>query len=374
MDTWQKKSHEDLTKHLMRANRTVMEKRLYHFLISAIGAPLVFFVLTFPPTLCAQEQKAYVSAQDATRIFVFDLVRNTLIKAIPVFTPSPLGRALPPNVNDALAAGGRIFVSVPGPEVSPQGINEIKVIDVKTDTIIKTLKTDVTPSGLVSYKGRVYVVNRYGNTIQEIDPDSLQITRTIRYANPKPVPMNNPLSVEIVSDKIYLPFPGGLSRPAGILVLALKTGEFLKFIDFSTTSHYGPVAIKSVGDEKIYLGGARSVAVLDTRVDEIVKTVPVSTQDVYVQAFACHGNRVYAATAVSTISVIDVRNDSFVKEIDIGFHPYAHHLRVGMCAGGNRIYVADAGRGFKTIDTATDRLIAVINTQEPLGPVAIAPE
>jgi DNA-binding beta-propeller fold protein YncE len=351
-----------------------MEKRFYHFLISAIGAPLVFFVLTFPPTLCAQEQKAYVSAQDATRIFVFDLARNALIKTIPVFTPSPLGRALPPNINDALTVGGRVFVSVPGPEVSPQGIHEIKVIDVKTDTIIKTLKTDMTPSGLVSYKGRVYVVNRYGNTVQEIDPGSLEIIRTIPYANPKSVPMNNPVSLEIASDKIYLPFPGGLSRPAGILVLSLKTGEPLKFIDFSAISHYGPVAVKKAGDEKIYLGGARNVAVLDTRVDEIVKTVPVSTQDVYVESFARQGNRMYAATAVSTVSIIDLRTDSFVKEIDIGSHSYAHHLRAGICAAGNRIYVADAGRGFKTIDALTDRLIAVINTQEPLGPIALAPE
>jgi DNA-binding beta-propeller fold protein YncE len=165
-----------------------------------------------------------------------------------------------------------------------------------------------------------------------------------------------------------------LSRPAGILVLALKTGEPLKFIDFDAISHYGPVAIKSVGDDKIYLGGAQSVAVLDTRVDEIVKTVPVSTQDVHVQSFARHGNRIYAATDVSTVSVIDLRNDSFVKEIDIGSHPYAHHLRVGICAAGNKIYIADAGRGFKAIDILTDRLISVINTLEPLGPVAIAPE
>jgi len=154
----------------------------------------------------------------------------------------------------------------------------------------------------------------------------------------------------------------------------LKTGEPLKFIDFSPISNYGPVAIKSVGDEKIYLGGSRSVAVLDTRVDEIVKTVPVSTQDVYVQSFARHGNKVYAANAVSTVSVIDVQNDSFLKEIDIGSHSYAHHLRVGICAVGNRIYIADAGRGFKVLDARTDRLITVINTQEPLGPVAIVPE
>lgn len=354
--------------------RTDVEKHLRGFLISLIGAALIFFALTFPAALYAQGQKAYVSAQDATRIFVFDLTKNALIKTIPVFTPSPLGRALPPNINDALTVGGRVFVSVPGAEVSAEGINEIKVIDVKTDTIIKTLKTDMTPSGLVEYKGKVYVVNRYGNTVQEIDPEALQIIRTIPYTSPKPVPMNNPLSLEIVNDKIYLPFPGGLSRPAGILILALKTGKPLKFIDFSAISHYGPMAIKSVGDGKIYLGGARRVAVLDTSVDEIVKTAPISTQDVHIQSIARHGNRIYAATDVSTVSVIDIRTDSFVKEIDLSSHFYAHHLRVGICAGRNKVYVADAGRGFKTIDTLTDRLISVINTEEPLGPVAIAPE
>jgi DNA-binding beta-propeller fold protein YncE len=351
-----------------------VKKRIRRFLIAAAGASLILFALALPPTLWAQHNKAYVSAQDGTKIFVFDLSRNALIKTIPVFTLSVLGRALPPNVNDALTVGNRVFVSVPGPEVLPGGVNEIKVIDVGTDAITKTLKTGMTPSGLVSYKGMVYVLNRYGNTIQEIDTDSLKITRTIPFTSPQPVSMNNPVSMEIASDKIYLPFPGGLSRPVGIQVLSLKTGEPLKFIDFGPISSYGPVAIKSVGDGKIYLGGARSVAVLDTRIDQIVKTVPVSTQDVYVQSFARHGNRVYAANGVSTVSVIDSQNDVFVKEIDIGFHSYAHHLRVGIYAAGDRIYVADAGRGFKVIDTLTDRLVSVINTQEPLGPVAIAPE
>ena len=320
----------------------------------------------------AQTGKAYVSSQDGTKIFVFDLSKNSLSKTINVFTPTPLGKALPPNINDVAVAEGKVFVSIPGPEIAATGINEVRVFDPRSDVLLGTIKTDMTPSGLLEYGGNIYVVNRYGYTIQVIDPKTLKITRTIPFTVPKSTPMNNPLFMEIANDKIYLPFPGGLSRPGGVQVIDLKTGKPTKFIEFNAISSYGPVAIKRISNDKIYLGGSHSVAVLDTGTDEITKEVPLSSKDVYAQSIAVYKNKAYVANSVSTVDVIDTGNDTVLKEIDIGYHSYAFHLRTDVAAAMDKVFVSDAGRGLKIIDTRTEKLITTITTDEPLGPVAIA--
>ncbi|MDQ5987554.1 MAG: hypothetical protein CSYNP_03299 [Syntrophus sp. SKADARSKE-3] len=352
-----------------------MEKRgirFYSRLIAVIMITLGLFCFT--AHRCeAQTGKAYVSTQDGTKMLIFSLTNHTLIKTIPIYTATPLGQVLPPNINDVIAVGNRIFMTVPGPEISAAGINELKVIDSRSDTVVATLKTGLTPSGLLEYKGRVYVVNRYANSIQEIDPGTLKIVRTIPFAPPKQIAMNNPLFMEIVNDKIYLPFPGGLERPGVIQVIDLKTGAPLKTIDFTSVSPSGPFAIKKVSDGKIYLGGIRSVAVLDTQTDKITKTIILSGRDIYVQSFTMSGGKVYAATGVSTVSVIDPRDDQFVTEIDIGNHDYASHLKADGAALDNKVVIADAGHGLKIIDTVKDRFVMTIASDEPVGPIAIIP-
>ena len=244
-----------------------MEKNHHFTVVRTITFLIIPIVcLTFATHAGAAEvRKAYISAQDGSKLYIVDLSKNSIVKTIDIFTPTLLEKALPPNINDVLAVGKKIFMTVPGPAISPSGVNEIKVIDSRSDSVVATLKTGMTPSGLLEHDGKVYVVNRYGSTIQEIDPETLRITRTIPFPTPKSVSMNPPLFMEIANGKIYLPFPGGISRPGGIQILDLKTGKAQEFIDFVHISNYGPLAIKKVGEDKIYLGGASNVAVLDTR-------------------------------------------------------------------------------------------------------------
>lgn len=353
----------------MERGNLVLPVKVLAILLIALG--LLFSAVSGSE---AQRAKAYISSQDGTKIFVFDLSKNSLSKTINVFTSTPLGKVLPPNINDITVADGKVFVSIPGSEITATGINEVRVFDPLSDVLIGTIKTGMTPSGLLEYGGNIYVVNRYGYTIQVIDSKTLKIIRTIPFTNPKSIPMNNPLFMEIANDKIYLPFPGGLSRPGGIQVIDLKTGKPTKFIEFGTISSYGPVAIKRISNDKIYLGGSQGVAVLDTGTDEITKVVPLSSKDVYVQSFATYKNKAYVANSVSTVDVIDTENDTVLKEIDIGYHSYAFHLRTDITAAMDKVFVSDAGRGLKIIDARTEKLITTITTDEPLGPVAITPD
>ncbi len=322
--------------------------------------------------LCAAEgERVFISLQDGSAVLVFDPVKHVFTRTITIYTPSPLGRSLPPNINDILTVDGKLWMTVPGAQVSETGINQIVVIDPVAAAPLSMFKAGITPSGLLVHDGRVYVVNRYGNTIEEIDAATSTPLRTIPFTAPQPGAWNPPLFIEIDNGKIYLPFPGGFSRRGFIQVLDLKTGALLKSIDFTPVSNYGPMAIKRVGKNKIYLGGLNSIAIINTMTDTIAGTIPLSTSPLYVQSFAVSGHKVYAANGVSSVSVIDLTRDTLVKEIDIGFHDYACHLRAGIAAGADRVYVGDAGRGLKVIDSTTDTLAATLASEEPLGPVAV---
>ena len=350
-----------------------MEKCNIRFLknISAIIL-LMMIAVCFNISPCqAQNAKIYISTQDGSKLLVFDLASHQLLKTLTIYTPSPLAQVLPPNSNDLLRIGRYLFMTVPGSEISSAGINELKVIDTRTDQITATIKTDLTPSGMLEYQGKVYVVNRYGYTIQEIDPQSLAIVRSISFRAPDQRPVNNPLSMEIANGKIYLPYPGGLARPGVIQVLDFQTGRLIKTIEFSSVSPYGPLAIRKISEEKLYLGGIRSIGVLDTRTDSITKTIALSSREIYVQSLVLAEGKVYAANGVSTVNVIDPRTDTLITDIDTGYHDYACHLKAGIAAAEGKVLIADAGRGIKIIDTRSNRLVLTIVSAEPLGPVAI---
>ncbi len=317
----------------------------------------------------AESGKAYVSSQDGTKMFVFDLNQNSLVKTIDISAAVPQDKPTVPNINDVVAMGDKVFVTVPG--AGNAGINEIKVIDVRSDAVVGSLRVDAAPSGMVKYKESIFVVNKNGNTIQEIDPGSVKIIRTIPFTKPESATTNSVLSMEIVNDKIYLPFSYGASKGGSIQVMDLKTGKLIKSIKLDGTDSRGPLAIKKVGEEKIYLGGTQNMAVLDTRSDTIVKVLPFSGKDSCVQSFTLCEGKVYAARDTSTVSVIDAGQDTLISEVDIGYHSYAHHLRAGIGSSAHSVVASDAGRGLKIIDAATNRIVSTVGTGAPLGQVAV---
>src|SRR5512137_2422407 len=115
-----------------------MERSNLTFLVKAVAVLLTGLGVVFSsaPGSEAQTGRAYISSQDGTKIFIFDLSKNSLSRTIDVFTPSPLGKALPPNINDIAVADDKVFVSIPGPEIAASGINEVKVFDPRSDTLL----------------------------------------------------------------------------------------------------------------------------------------------------------------------------------------------------------------------------------------------
>ncbi|MGA1841536.1 MAG: chitobiase/beta-hexosaminidase C-terminal domain-containing protein [bacterium] len=323
-------------------------------------------------------EKAYVSNVQGTKVSVIDLANNTVIKTIDIFTPSSSCLQSAPYINDIKIIGSKVFVTVPGASGSQCEINKMKVIDTNLDAVVNTINMDRAPSGLKEYNGKLYVVNRNDYSIHEIDPATESILRTISFSNPNPNQMNNPTNIEIVNDKIYLPFPGKGTTPGGVLVLNLSNGNEIDFINFDSVDNYGPRGIKRVASNKIYLGGRYDVAVLDITTDTIVKTVQVKTESKgYVLNFAVASNKVYTANSESTVSVIDLSDDTLITKINVNSHSYVAHPHVDIVGSDNLVYVTDTSdgsgtaQGVKIIDAITDTVVGSVSTTEYFGAIDI---
>ena len=70
-------------------------------LIKTLGDE-IFFVAA-DPAAAAEVGKAYISSQDASKLYIVDLSKNSIVKTLDIFTPTLLEKALPGNV--ALAVG-----------------------------------------------------------------------------------------------------------------------------------------------------------------------------------------------------------------------------------------------------------------------------
>jgi hypothetical protein len=309
---------------------------------------------------------AYVSNADASNVSVIDLTTNTVLTTINIYQPVP--PSPDPLSNDIKIMNNKCFLSVPGSGASP--INQMKIINTTSNTVVKTLSTSI-PSGFDEYGGKLYLLS-YVNThpqfglvvICEIDPVLETIVRYITFifllsgSNP-------PIFLEIQDDKIYLPFPGRGASPGAIKILNLTDGSLIA--SFNTPpdyagSYYGPLSIKTISEDKIYLGMYSQVFVLDTATNTIVKQIPLG-HVAYANAMALVSTKVYVTLDDGWVAVIDSVTDTLLGTIDLGYHgdPY----RTDIAVSGDRVYVTDSpNKDIKIIDALTDSIVGTINTGE----------
>ncbi len=312
------------------------------------------------PASSTTKSFAYVSNLIGSKVFVIDLSTNSIVDTIDIFTSTGGMDFL---MSDIRIYKNKAFLTVPGDMFDL--INQVKIIDTDVNTVIDSISTDNAPSGIAVYNGNVYVLNRFKSTIHEIDPVTNTILRTISFSSSYP---NPPIFLEITNDKIYLPFPGSGGSAGGVEVLNLTTGSKIKSIGFETLDNYGPIGIKKVGANKIYVGGHQDVAVIDVVSDSIVKTIRIKDETAgFIYAFTTLGNKVYTANAEGTCSVIDATADTLIKKIIVGFCSSCAYFNVDIAALGSKVYMSIPGQGLKVIDALTDELVDSIATPDYAG-------
>jgi hypothetical protein len=313
----------------------------------------------------ATKSFAYVSNLDGSKVFVIDLSTDSITNIINIYTPTG---GMDPLINDIRIYKNKAFLSVPGDMMSTL-INKVKIIDTDLNTVVDSVSTDNAPTGIAIYNGKVYVLNRFTGTIHEIDPVTNTIVRTIPYSSSY---SNPPIYLEITNDKIYLPFPGSGGTAGGVEVLDLTTGTKIKSIGFDSVDNYGPIGIKKIGANKIYVGGHQDVGVIDVASDSLVKKIRIKSETAgFIYAFTTIGNKVYSANEEGTCSVIDASADTLLKEIIVGFCYSCAYSIVDIAALGSRVYMTIPTQGVKVIDALTNELIDSISTPDYVGALDI---
>src|SRR5438105_2748700 len=118
---------------------------------------------------------------------------------------------------------------------------------------------------------------------------------------------------------------------------------------------FSPAAAQTVSPKAyIALFKDNAVAVLDTRTNKVMKTIPIATGP-HGMVVTPDGRWVYASSdGDAVVSVIDTRTDEVTSTIDVG--PTPHGLAI--TPDGSRVLVAGFGSDqVEAIDTVTHQVV-----------------
>jgi YVTN family beta-propeller protein len=128
----------------------------------------------------------------------------------------------------------------------------------------------------------------------------------------------------------------------------IPAGQTPGFVAISPNGRLAYVANRAAG----------VVTVIDTAVDKVTATIPVTAGPPQYLAFAPDGKRVYVSIfndqkTINLVGVLDTTSNSIVSTIPVGTRPYA----LAVTPDGSRLYVPNHDSGtVSVIDTATSKV------------------
>jgi YVTN family beta-propeller protein len=129
-------------------------------------------------------------------------------------------------------------------------------------------------------------------------------------------------------------------------------------------SHPGAATATPAAPAKAYVGlfGDNAVAVIDTRTNQVRKTIPVPAGPHGV-VVTPDGRKVFVSSdGASTVSVIDTATDSVVATVDVGMTPHG----LSISADGKHVVCSGFGTdSAQLIETATNQLTMRVGVPRP---------
>ena len=321
-----------------------------HSLIKILGMTLLAFLMLVSITGAAPY--AYITNLNSNTVSVIDIPTNTVIKTV-IVGYGPQGIAVTPD-------GSKVYVTNSGygyqhPESS------VSVIDTATNTVIKTLTAGHEPKRVaVSTDGtKVYVVNfESGGSVSVIDTATDTVTATVNG-------LFYPLGIAVNPDgtKVY--------------VTSHNTVNIINTITNTVTATIndgsGPaeIAVNPEGT-KIYVAhpGKNFVSVIDIKTSTVTDTILYNTDigSPYGITVNPAGTNVYVTHHSSnTVSVTDTATNTVKTTVSVGLQPEA----VAVSPDGTKVYVTNShSNTVSVIDTATNTVTATVDVGNfPFGVV-----
>jgi autotransporter-associated beta strand protein/YVTN family beta-propeller protein len=263
-------------------------------------------------------QLLYVSNNASNSISVYQTNADgslTAVTTIAAIGTQPRGIAV--RGDQAFA-----YVALNGP-----GVNQVKVIDTSTNTVVQTVATGASPFGIaVSPDGtRVYAANNNGNSVSVFSADSVT---------------------------------GQLSALTTITV-----GNQPRSIKFNSDGSRAYIANQSPG--------SGSVSVVDTATNSVIATINTGGQLTDL-AINPDGTRIYASDTGNKVYVINTATNTVVATPTATL---SNPSGIAVSADGTRFYVANInGHNISQFDAATNTSLGtVVSNLNPAG-MALSPD
>ena len=323
------------------------------------GAPVLYATtLPLPPgqdvTLAvnAVTRRAFVAGSGG-RVCVLDLDSGALLHTVAVESSSGV-----PDVSVSVhvladARSGHVFVSI-----SDGGLS---LLDARSGRPLATLSPAQGPGALALDKpgGRLFVRAGDGNVSGWVGAFDA------RSGQPLAI---NPVPIEVDASTGGLALDGQHGRgfaaddAGGVAQFDTRTGNVLHdthgspnpFTDLAVDTRAGLVF--AVGDD------TGNVSVFDARTDALLPTVPLLTLPTAI-AVDTRTGRAFASDAGGTVSVIDTRRLSALRDVTVGASPL-----MALDARRGRVLVASAS-GLRLLDTRSGALVGIY--QRAWSPLAV---
>jgi YVTN family beta-propeller protein len=233
----------------------------------------------------------------------------------------------------------------------------VDLVDLETNSVVKTYPVGEAPRAMVVYGATVYVTNYNETTVSVIDTLSHTVS-TIEIGD------FNPRSLAISPDGRHIYLLAGSS----IYTIDVATNQVVGDRIETGGNSSRELALSPDGTE-IYVanagggmtGAGSSISVIDTTTG-LEAFIHMGTSRPENVAFSTDGTRVYVARGDSTVAVIDTATRTVVKTVAIGGDPGA----LAVSPDGKSVYVVDSHNGRVLIlDTATNLVVQSITV--PVG-------
>ncbi|WP_445168097.1 YncE family protein [Mycolicibacterium sp. Dal123E01] len=295
-------------------------------------------------------------------------------QAIPLATSNPWGLVKP-----TIDVGGfPLFIAV-SPDgtrvaIADAGTGTVSLINTATNKVIATIPVGTQAGGVVfdPTGTRFYAVDPIGNSVVAVSLPANSVGTPIG-VGPNPFmtaigPVGTP-----AAGKLYVTNFGdsGLGNTVSVVDIATKQVTTV-IVGRNGAGPFG-VAVSPDGTRLwVTNASADAIAIVDTTINKVIKTVPLPSGAVYV-AFSPDGHQVYVTNAdtTNTVTVINTADYTTAGTITVGQKPGA----IAFSADGSVAYVTNqSDNTVSVINTATKTSIKTIAVgKNPLG-VAASPD
>jgi len=277
----------------------------------------------------------YVENANSNSISVIDLVTNTVIRTISVGS-SPHDLKISQNQETLYS--------------TDIDSGTISIINTTTNTLIQQIQTDATVHGIAIFNDTLYVGDVYGGKVLVINDGIVKDEIKVG---------SGPEYLEVSPNGKFL-YVANLWSP--ISVVDLQQKKVIKEIDSGKTPH----GLSFTNDgSRLFIVNMKSntLSVIDAENHEIISTITVGEKPEYVALTPDESFAYVSNLGSNTVSIVDTKSFKVVNEIQVGNGPHG----IAFSSNGDFVYVSNMkGNDVSVIDTVNNEVVATI-------PVGIEP-